>query len=80
MASKWRQNIVDTNMQLSQWQLCARITTSPNPIYLVKETNTKWGVFSLVGLVPGSVPVRTSGPNPIPPGGRFPYGLPVEPD
>lgn len=67
-------------MSYQGWQLCARIlTATPWPFYVVKESDTKWGVWQQSPDV--SPLLKRSGPQfTIAAGARFPFGLPVEDD
>lgn len=80
MESNWRFNIAFLGMTGLGWELCARVLSAfPAPLYVVKESPTKFGLWSELGHFDGLVH-RIGGQQNIPTGVSFPYGLPVEPD
>jgi len=80
LESNWRLNVALTGQAFGTWELAARYSgISPWPVYLVKESNNTYSVFAVATVFP-SFWVRLSGPFPILPGERFPFGQPVFPD
>lgn len=80
MESNWRWNVWVYGMQISDWLLCARITSSGSLVVVNPDSAfpTKYRLFNIA--TPSGVPALVTRGDIPAAHPHFPYGVPVLPD